>query len=171
MAGVAEATLGGGRPQWRTALAGPAQCWLAEAGYGLSASFRQALNERDLNWAVGLPRHRKVYLADVALIFPVAARGRPRQRRIPGSRSVAAETVLASAPWRQVSWRRGIKGRLSEHFAALRVRVADGSTQRIGDLGAQHRPGEEVWLAGEHRFSGERKHYLSNLAPTRRSRR
>src|SRR5690606_8472476 len=27
----------------------------------------------------------------------------------------------------------------------------------------QHMPGEEAWLVGEHRSSGERKYYLSNL--------
>ena len=138
-------------------------CVLADAGYGLSASFRQALSERELHWAVGMPRHQKVYPVDVGLIFPVAGRGRPRQRHIPDSQSVAAEKVLSSAPWRQVSWRQGTKGRLSARFAALRVRVADGPTQRIGDMGGQHMPGEEVWLVGEHRSSGERKYYLSNL--------
>lgn len=29
--------------------------------------------------------------------------------------------------------------------------------------GAQHMPGEEAWLAGQHRWNGERKYYLSNL--------
>ena len=29
--------------------------------------------------------------------------------------------------------------------------------------GGQHLPGEEVWLVGEHRSTGERKYYLSNL--------
>ena len=48
-------------------------------------------------------------------------------------------------------------------FAALRVRIADGSPQRIHDKGAQHMPGEEAWLVGERRASGERKYYLSNL--------
>ena len=138
-------------------------CVLADAGYGLSAAFRQALGERSLRWAVGIPRHQKVYPPDVALIFPVARRGRPRQRHIPDSQSVAAEKVLAGATWRQVSWRRGTKGRLSARFAVLRVRVADGPTQRIGDQASQHMPGEEVWLVGEHRSSGERKHYVSNL--------
>ena len=63
----------------------------------------------------------------------------------------------------EVSWRRGTKGRLSARFAAMRVRVADGPTQRIHDMGAQHLPGEEVWVIGEHRSTGERKYYLSNL--------
>ena len=119
-------------------------CVLADAGYGLSAAFRQGLSERGLHWAVGIPKHQKVYSADVAMVFPVAARGRPRQRHIPDTISVAAHTMLETAQWRQVSWRRGTKGRLSARFAALRVRIADGPTQRIHDMGAQHLPGEDV---------------------------
>jgi SRSO17 transposase len=138
-------------------------CVLADAGYGLSAPFRQGLTQRGLTWAVGVLRKQKVYPVDVGMIFPVAGRGRPRQRHIPDQISVAAETVLAAQPWRQVSWRRGTKGRLAARFAAVRVRVADGPTQRIRDLGAQHLPGEEAWLLGEHRSTGERKYYLTNL--------
>jgi SRSO17 transposase len=140
-------------------------CVLADAGYGLSAPFRQALSARNLRWAVGIPFKQKVYPADVALIFPTAGRGRPRQRHIPDSKSVAAETMLAKASWRSLSWRRGTRGRLAARFAAIRVRIADGPPQRIGDMGAQHTPGEEVWLIGERRSSGERKYYLSNLPP------
>src|SRR4051812_7362530 len=72
-------------------------CVLADAGYGLSAPFRHALGARGLHWAVGIPRHQKVYPADVALIFPVAGRGRPRRRHIPDSKSIAAEAMLADA--------------------------------------------------------------------------
>jgi SRSO17 transposase len=39
-------------------------CVLADAGYGLSAPFRQALTERGLTWAVGIPFKQKVYPAD-----------------------------------------------------------------------------------------------------------
>src|SRR5256714_10087124 len=39
-------------------------CVLADAGYGLSAPFRQGLTARKLAWAVGIPRHLKVYPAD-----------------------------------------------------------------------------------------------------------
>ncbi len=53
--------------------------------------------------------------------------------------------MLADATWRSLSWRRGTKGRLSARFAAMRVRVADGPLQRIGDMGGQHMPGAEVW--------------------------
>ncbi|MEG8223954.1 transposase, partial [Sphingomonas sp. HH69] len=138
-------------------------CVLADAGYGLSAPFRQALSARGLRWAVGIPRHQKVYPGDVQLIFPVAGRGRPRVRHVPDVKSRAAHAMLEDAKWRQVSWRRGTKGRLTARFAAMRVRVADGAPQRIGAAGAQHMPGEEAWLVGEHRSNGERKYYLSNL--------
>src|SRR6266508_84965 len=47
-------------------------CVLADAGYGLSAPFRQGLTARKLAWAVGIPRHLKVYPADVQMIWPVA---------------------------------------------------------------------------------------------------
>jgi SRSO17 transposase len=63
----------------------------------------------------------------------------------------------------ELSWRMGTKGALKASFAAVRVRVADGPPQRILDKGQQHLPGEEAWLVGEHRVSGERKYYLSNL--------
>ena len=58
-----------------------------------------------------IPFKQKVYPADVAMIFPVAARGRPRQRHIRDVKSVTARAMLAPAPRRTVSWRRGTKGR------------------------------------------------------------
>jgi SRSO17 transposase len=138
---------------------------LADAGYGLSASFRQALGARGLAWAVGIPRTQKVYPADVTMIFPVSGRGRPRKNHVPDTASVPAGSMLAAASWHELSWRRGTKGKLAARFAAIRVRVADGPPQRIGSMGAQHLPGEEVWLVGEQRSSGERKYYLANLPP------
>jgi SRSO17 transposase len=138
-------------------------CVLADAGYGLSAPFRQGLTARGLAWAVGFPGRQKVYPVGVKLIFPVAGRGRPRQRHIPDLLSMPAEDMLADARWKNVSWRLGTKGRLKARFAAVRVRIADGPPQRIKDMGQQHLPGEEAWLIGEHRSSGEKKYYLANL--------
>jgi len=138
-------------------------CVLADAGYGLSAPFRQGLTTRGLAWAVGIPRHLKVYPVGVKLIWPVAGRGRPRKRHIPDILSRAAEAILANAKWQNVSWRNGTKGRLKARFAAVRVRTADGPPQRIKDKGQQHLPGDEAWLIGEHRTSGEKKYYLANL--------
>ena len=138
-------------------------CVVADAGYGLSAPFRQGLTARKLVWAVGIPRHLKVYPLGVQMIWPVAKRGRPRQRHVPNILSIPAEDMLADAKWQTVSWRAGTKGKLKARFAVVRVRVADGPPQRIRDKGQQHFPGDEVWLVGEHRLSGERKYYLANL--------
>ncbi len=78
-------------------------CVLADAGYGMSASFRQALSACSLSWAVGIPGRQKVYPADVAMIFPVAGHGRPRQHHIPDSKPLAAEKLSAEQAWRSVS--------------------------------------------------------------------
>jgi SRSO17 transposase len=136
---------------------------LADAGYGVSAPFRQGLSARGLTWAVGIPGRQKVYPADVVLRWPRAGRGRPRKNPVPDPLSRPAEVMLAEAPWTELSWRTGTKGPLRASFAAIRVRVADGVPQRIFDKGQQHLPGEEAWLVGEHRVSGERKYYLANL--------
>jgi SRSO17 transposase len=138
-------------------------CVLADAGYGSSSSFRQALSERSLLWAVGLSRRQNVYPADVDLIFPLATTGRRRQYHIPDRPPVSAEAMLSGEKWQKISWRRGTKGRLTCHFAARRVRVADGHKHRMLDNRMQCMPGDEVWLVGERRSTGEQKYYVSNL--------
>ena len=100
---------------------------------------------------------------DPGSVFQFAKRGRPRQRPVPDILSIAAEDKLANAKRRTISWRTGTKGKLKARFAAVRVRVADGPPQRIRDKGQQHLPGDEAWLIGERRMSGENKYYLANL--------
>jgi SRSO17 transposase len=73
--------------------------------------------------------------------------------------------MLAKAHWRRITWRDGTKGLLQARFAAARVRVGDGPAVYLRGHANQHLPGDEVWLVGEHRSSGERKYYLSNLPP------
>ena len=139
-------------------------CVLADAGYGSSGPFRQALSARGLNWAVGLSRRQNVYPAGTELIFPEASTGRRRKYHIPDRMALSAETMLESETWQKVSWRQGTKGRLSCQFAAARVRIADGHKHRMGDGRVQAVPGdEEVWLIGERRATGEQKYYVSNL--------
>jgi len=101
-------------------------CVLADAGYGLSAPFRQGLTARKLAWAVGIPRHLKVYAAGVQMTWPVAGRGRPRKRHVPDILSMAAEDMLADARCQNISWRTGTKGKRKARFAAVRVRIANG---------------------------------------------
>ena len=170
-AGVPEAV--GYRPKWQIALdetdrvlASGARfgCVLADAEYGKAAPFRHGLSERSLPWAVGILPTQKVYPVDVTLSHPKRkATGRPRKHPVPSAVSVAAAELLETRPgaFRTISWRTGTKGPLKAGFAALRVRVADGPVA----TGGQHLPGEEAWLIGEHRATGERKYYLSNLPP------
>jgi DDE superfamily endonuclease len=138
--------------------------WLRLGGCRLRAerAVPPGLTARRLAWALGIPRHLKVYPVDVQMIWPIAKRGRPRQRHVPDILSIPAEDMLASAKWRRISWRSGTKGKLKARFAAVRVRVADGPPQR--NKGQQHLPGDEAWLIGEHRMSGEKKYYLANLS-------
>jgi SRSO17 transposase len=138
---------------------------LADAGYGISAPFRQGLSALGLLWAAGIARIQKVYPADVQMIAAPPTRGRPRKTLIPDQEAVAAEAMLAKSSWQRITWRRGTKGPLRAKFAAVRVRVADGPEVRLQGRTGQHLPGDEVWLVGEHRTSGERKYYLSNLPP------
>jgi SRSO17 transposase len=168
-AGVPEAV--GYRPKWQIALdeidrvlAAGARfgCVLADSEYGKAAEFRHGLSERSLSWAVGILPTQKVYPADVTLASPERkATGRPRKHPVPSAVSVGAAELIEGRPaaFRAIAWRTGTKGLLRAEFAALRVRVADGPVAAR----AQHLPGAEAWLVGEHRSSGERKYYLSNL--------
>ncbi len=158
------------RPKWQIALdevdrvlASGARfgCVLADAEYGKAAEFRHGLSERSLPWAVGILPTQKVYPADVTLSHPERkATGRPRKHPVPSAVSVAAAELIEarSEAFQTISWRTGTKGPLRAQFAALRVRVADG----LVAARAQHLPGEEAWLVGEHRATGERKYYLAN---------
>jgi SRSO17 transposase len=158
------------RPKWRIALdeidrtlASGARfgCVLADAEYGKAAEFRHGLAERNLAFAVGVLPTQKVYPADVTLTHPGRKpTGRPRKHPVPSAASVSAAELLEARPeaFRTISWRVGTKGPLRAEFAALRVRVADGPVAAR----AQHLPGEEAWLVGEHRTDGERKYYLAN---------
>ena len=78
-------------------------CVLADAGYGSSGPFRQALSERGLLWAVGLSRRQTVYPVDVELTFPVAKTGRRRQYHMADRPPVSTEAMLSGDRWRKIS--------------------------------------------------------------------
>ena len=99
------------------------------------------------------------------LVPPPVTRGPAAQDPDPGSGGVRGRGHAGEGSWRRITWRRGTKGPLRAKFAAVRVRVADGPEVRLQGRTGQHLPGDEVWLVGEHRSSGERKYYLSNLPP------
>ena len=128
---------------------------------------------------MGIARNQKVYDRDVQLVPPTGrarklSRKRTRFGEAPGKEPQPAEDVLAALPWRRVTWRGGAKGRLAARFAVTRIRVAAKPEACAGDgavWGNNRRlPGNEAWLVGEWRTSGERKYCLSNL-PSRTSQR
>ena len=140
---------------------------LADAGYGASYDFRHALTEMGLRWAVGVMPDQLVYPSTVKVRPPPkktpTTRGAPKKWGTPlAERQKAADVFkdLGAKIFRNVSWRRGTKGKLSAKFAAVRVRPADGA-----DIGHRVRlPTAEVWLVCELR-GDERRYYLSNYPP------
>src|SRR3954466_11929648 len=142
-------------------------CVLADAGFGSSPAFRQGLEERELAWAAGIAGTQLVYPTTVKLHPTYTPSGRPAKHPVPNRPPLSAAEMLDKQGWRRITWRTGTKGPLNARFAAVRVRVADGP------LNAEDTrlPGEELWLIGEWRDSGEKKYYLSNFPRgTRRAR-
>jgi SRSO17 transposase len=134
-------------------------CVLADAGYGASPDFRRGLDKRGLAWAVGVACTQLVYPTTVRLRPSLTPTGRPAKHPVPSRPPGSAAELLETQRWQRITWRSGTKGPLSARFAALRVRVADGPRNADNT----RLPGDEVWLVGEWRDSGEKKYYLSNL--------
>lgn len=134
---------------------------VADAGYGNSAEFRGALSTRGLTWAVGVPSTQKVYSTNVQLMTERRSKTGRLLVPIPDEQRKSVAQILHALPphrWVSRTWRTGTKGPLRARFAVMRVRVADGGELHDGS----HLPGEEVWVVGERRSSGERKYYLTN---------
>ena len=89
--------------------------------------------------------------------------GKRRKYHVPEQPPAAAAALLARGKWQRVSWQRGTNGRLKCLFTGRRVCVADGHKYCMLDNRVQCMPGDEVWLVGERRSTGEQKYYLSNL--------
>src|SRR5947208_3038788 len=120
---------------------------LADAGYGAGAAFRRGLSARGLLWAVGVLKVQNVYPAAVGLLWPTAARGRPRKHPVPSEAPVAAEAALAGVAWRRIAWRRGTKG----PPAAVKARWAceQAHQQLKEELGLDHFEGRS-WRGLHH---------------------
>jgi SRSO17 transposase len=145
---------------------------LADAGYGVSGPFREALAGRGLRYIVGVTDEMVVFTEEPSWEVPgPAARphrsgGRPRERsrsKAGTPRPVSLKALAASTPLRKVTWREGTKGKLSGRFAWLRVWPGGGWA--TGDCAGA----EPLWLLIEERADGAIKYALSNL-PGRTSR-
>jgi SRSO17 transposase len=146
----------------------PGRLVVADAGYGVSGPFRQALAERGLHYIVGVTDEMVVFTEEPSWEAPGPSRsgGRPRKRSrlkqgLP--RPVSLKELAARTPLHKVSWREGTKGKLSGRFAWLRV--WPGSGWATGECAGA----EPVWLLIEEQADGTIKYAVSNL-PGRTSR-
>lgn len=104
---------------------------LADAGYGNDTQFRVRLTEWKLSYVVGIQSTVTVWKPGEQ---PVAAPegkgiGRPPKllRRDPEHQPVTVKDLALALPsntWKTVSWRQGVKKKLTSRFAAVGVRCA-----------------------------------------------
>jgi SRSO17 transposase len=110
---------------------------VADAGYGASTEFRDALTERGLSYMVGILPDTGLWPPgeEPLLPSPWQGQGRPPKllRRTDERRPMLARELAKGLPqkaWRKVRWREGTKGMMSSRFAAVRVRVAHRDYER-----------------------------------------
>jgi len=102
---------------------------VADAGYGASTQFREALTERGLSYAVGILPDTSLWVAGDEPLprLPTVGRESTRLRRTGEQQPVLARDLAQKLPrraWETVSWREGTKGMMRSRFARARVRVA-----------------------------------------------
>lgn len=105
---------------------------VADAGYGASTQFREALTERGLSYAVGILPDTSLWAA-AEEPRPPAGRESTRRRQPREQPPVLARDLAQSLPcraWETVSWREGTKGLMRSRFARVRVRVAHRDRHR-----------------------------------------
>jgi SRSO17 transposase len=93
----------------------------SDTGYGEVGEFRLALVERNLQYALGVPRKLSVWLEEVDLSCPVHREDLPRSMR-----AVDVARSLPRSRWKMVSWREGSKGVMRSRFTRVRVQPAHG---------------------------------------------
>jgi SRSO17 transposase len=142
---------------------------LADSAYGNDFSFRQALRERQLQYAVQVELTTVVWTEDPNLPVPAPNKKKPgRPRRCPPpqvlarpqSLAVVAQRLPASA-WRRVTWRQGSRGAQRSRFVMLAVWAAHDWQQQA------HLPRVREWLLVE--WSQDEpeptKYWLAQLGP------
>lgn len=140
---------------------------VADAGYGVSTEFRDALTAHGIPYVLGVREDTKVWPPGVT---PRPPRRRHRGGRVPTrlqaparQHSVRLTTLvpgLPSSAWSTVTWREGTRGSMRSRFVALRVRPAHDRSRK------EPRPEEWVlseWPPGE---PAPTKYYLSTLPAT-----
>lgn len=138
---------------------------LADAGYGDSGEFRDALVERKLRYVVAVNGEPVVWPPGSSPRVPRRSRGatgRPPTRYLDDRHPpIALKRLAPTLRFARVSWREGSKGWQSARFAAVRVRTAH--RHREGTP-----PGDEQWLLCQDTGDTKTpyKFWLSNLPST-----
>jgi SRSO17 transposase len=132
----------------------------ADAGYGSSESFRAALDERGLTYAVGVRAESVAFVNAPTWLLPgdpSLPNNQKNPRLAPGNpRPEPLEKIAPRLAFRQITWREGTKGELRGEFARCRVWPAkdwqDGKCWKT----------PPVWLVVERRGK-ELRYHFSNL--------
>jgi SRSO17 transposase len=165
------------QPKWQIALAQirtvqaegvPRAPVLADAGYGDTTAFREALTTMGLAYAVGVKKETTAWPPGQAPRPPKrwTGRGRPpthvrRTARHTPQRLQQLAVALPPTAWRTVTWREGTRGAMRSRFARLRVRPAHRDEARTT-------PRAEEWLLIEwpRGDAAPTKYWLSTLPAT-----
>jgi len=140
----------------------PGDFVITDAGYGVSQSFREGLEQRQLFYIAGVTPEMVVFTAEPRWDWPEGqpTRGRPRRRphlAKDNPRPASLKSLAESLPRRQVAWREGTKGKLSAKFAWVRAWPGQGWAEGAC-AGA-----EPLWLLIEERADGKIQYAFSNL--------
>jgi SRSO17 transposase len=165
------------QPKWQIALSQirtlqaeglPSAPVVADAGYGDTTEFREALTTAGLAYVVGVKGETTVWPPGTAPLPPKrwGGRGRPptrvrrTRRHTPRSLKRLALEIPTTA-WRTVTWREGTRGAMRSRFARLRVRPAHRDEQR-----AAPRPEEWLLIEWPRGAPEPTKYWLSTLPET-----
>src|SRR3990170_938466 len=162
------------QPKWQIALGQlralqaeglPPAPVVADAGYGDTTEFREALTTAGIPYVVGVKGETTVWPPGKAPWPPKRWRGRGRPpmrvRRTAQHSPRSLKRLAADLPataWRTVPWREGTRGAMRSRFARLRVRPAHRDEQR-----AEPRPEEWLLIEWPRDAAEPTKYWLSTL--------
>jgi SRSO17 transposase len=138
---------------------------LADAGYGDSTEFREALAQRNLHYVVAVNGEPIVWPPGSNPRIPPKPRGmtgRPRaSHRDDEHPPITLKLLVPTLRFRTVKWREGSRGWQSGRFAAVRIRTAHGHKKGTA-------PGAEQWLLCQQTGNAKApyKQWLSTLPST-----
>ncbi|MDB4949011.1 MAG: family transposase [Gemmatimonadetes bacterium] len=138
---------------------------VADAGYGDTTEFREALTGRGFSYVVGIKGETTLWAPGTGPLPPAGytGRGRPptRVRRSAEHRPVSARQLAQQLPasaWREVRWREGTRGAMKSRFAAVRVRPAHRD-----ELRSEARPVEWLLIEWPNGEPEPTKYWLSTV--------